>query len=865
MDLTATLLGAASADLNVRTQAEQALKEWETRDLPGFVTAISQEIGTEGNHPTARQLAGLYMKNLLVAKDDQLQITKTEAWKNLQAAVRAGVKQQLLLGMRSTEVTVRSTAAQAASEVAAVELPYNEWPEFLTTLLEYVASDQHPEGAKIASLQCLGFTCERVMEFEDAPEISPETTDQMLTTIVDGIRATRPDNIRYAAAKALFNSLAFTQKNMERKEERDTIMQTVCEATQAQDARVRGAAFECIACIASEYYDKLGDYIQTIFELTFNTIKNDEEDVAKGAMEFWSTLAEVEFELIDIEAEAKETGQPVERPCVRYVAAALEHLVPLLTETLTRQDEDADPDDDVFNISMAASTCLINVSATVEDLLIPVMTPFIQTNIQNENWRLREAATMAFVALLEGSGPDTIGPYIQQIIPLLLQALNDQNVLVKDTTAYCIGKICDLHVRSIPNEMFPTIVHGLMGKFMTETPRVSQQACFAIHNLAAAFATDDSAETTGTNAMSQFMAPLLQTLLQAADREDADEANLRQTAYSSVLVLIQYSAPDCQHILLQLLPATIDRLQKSFYMPVLTNDDRDKKERLQGLLCAQIQVLCQKLTKEHVTGYADTIMTNLLQVLQVKSAACHEEAFATVGSMADILEGDFEKYMAALQPFLLMGIRNFEAYRVCTCAVGVVGDICRAIENKIQPFCNDIMQALVEALKDTKLHRSVKPPVLCCFGDIALAVCAAFEPFLQFSLMLLMQASNTRAPDDDEDLIEYVNTLREAILEAYTGIVQGMKDGSRIDLLLPHITSPLQLLAQVATDPNRDVHVLGKAVGLLGDIASTMKQHPPVAEQLNQAYVAQLLSEAQQSGDETLMETAQWAASVVQA
>jgi len=470
---------------------------------------------------------------------------------------------------------------------------------------------------------------------------------------------------------------------------------------------------------------------------------------------------------------------------------------------------------------------------------------------------------MAFCALLEGAGPDTIGPYIQQIIPVLLQALNDQNVLVKDTTAYCIGKICDLHVRSIPNDMFPTIVHGLQEKLMTETPRVAHQACYAIHNLAAAFASDDSAATTGTNALSQFMAPLLQTLLQAADREDADEANLRQTAYSSVVILIQYSAPDCQQILLQLLPATVDRLQKSFFMPVLTNDDREKKEQLQGLLCALIQMLCQKLTKEHVMNMADTIMTNLLQVLQVKSASCHEEAFSTVGSMADILEVDFEKYMAALQPFLLMGIRNFEAFRVCTCAVGVVGDISRAIEGKIQPYCNDIMQALVEALKDTKLHRSVKPPVLCCFGDIALAIGAAFEPYLQFSLMLLMQASNTRAPDDDEDLIEYVNTLREAILEAYTGIVQGMKDGNRIDLLLPHVTSPLQLIGQLASDPNRDIHVLGKAVGLLGDIASTMKQHPPVREQLSQPYVQQLLQESQQSGDESLVETAQWAASCV--
>ena len=61
-----------------------------------------------------------------------------------------------------------------------------------------------------------------------------------------------------------------------------------------------------------------------------------------------------------------------------------------------------------------------------------------------------------------------------------------RNELDKDTKAWRIGRICDLHVRSIHDEVFPTLVNGLAGKkLLTETPRVSSQACFGIHNLAA--------------------------------------------------------------------------------------------------------------------------------------------------------------------------------------------------------------------------------------------------------------------------------------------------------------------------------------------------------------------------------------------
>jgi importin subunit beta-1 len=210
----------------------------------------------------------------------------------------------------------------------------------------------------------------------------------------------------------------------------------------------------------------------------------------------------------------------------------------------------------------------------------------------------------------------------------------------------------------------------------------------------------------------------------------------------------------------------------------------------------------------------------------------------------------------------MMGLSNFEAFQVCTVAVGLVGDIARAIESKILPYCNDIMSALMQSLQNQSLHRSVKPPVLSCFGDIALAISAGFEPYLQVSLMMLLQASQTRAPPDDEDLIDYVNSLREGILEAYTGIIQGLKDGNRVDLLLPYCEAIMGFLKMVTEDENRDYEVLGKSVGLIGDIASSLGS--AVKDQLSQPFVRQLIQDGLGSVDETIIETSNWAAQSVQ-
>ena len=163
-----------------------------------------------------------------------------------------------------------------------------------------------------------------------------------------------------------------------------------------------------------------------------------------------------------------------------------------------------------------------------------------------------------------------------------------------------------------------------------------------------------------------------------------------------------------------------------------------------------------------------------------------------------------------------MGLKNFEAFHVCTIAVGLVGDIARCIEVRIQPYCNQIMTALVESLQNEYLHRSVKPPVLSCLGDLAMAIGSQFEPYLSFSMMMLMQASETGAPEDDQDLIEYVGQLREGILEAYTGIIQGFKDDNRVDLIQGYIGPIAAFVEKVSVEHTENSEILGKAVGLIG-------------------------------------------------
>lgn len=353
------------------------------------------------------------------------------------------------------------------------------------------------------------------------------------------------------------------------------------------------------------------------------------------------------------------------------------------------------------------------------------------------------------------------------------------------------------------------------------------------------------------------MQTLLSTLLGLVDRADLDDVNLRLAGMEAISELITVSARDNLQLLSQLLPEFISRFEQTTKISALHEEDKNMKEQIQGLLCAVIQNLYRKLDKQTVLPLTDKVMTLLLGVLEVKNSSCHEECFTAISAISDSLEGDFVKYMDAFAPFLVDGLRNFQAYQVCIVAVGTVGDISRNIEAKIQPYCDNIMNALVDDLKDSAIHRSVKPPVLSCFGDIAMAIGGAYHPYLQFSVLMLMQASETKVPDDDDDLIEYLNLLRESILEAYVGIIQGLKDGNILPQFVHCVEPVMKFVQVVAEDPNSDSFVLTKAVGLLGDLAQTMG--PQIKNDLNKQFVMKLIGDAMASGDQSMVEVATWA------
>jgi importin subunit beta-1 len=129
----------------------------------------------------------------------------------------------------------------------------------------------------------------------------------------------------------------------------------------------------------------------------------------------------------------------------------------------------------------------------------------------------------------------------------------------------------------------------------------------------------------------------------------------------------------------------------------------------------------------------------------------------------------------------------------------------------------------------------------------------------------------------DYDLVDYVGQLREGILEAYTGIVTGLKKSEKgshsqylaasiaddpllASLLLPHSQNVLELVQRCLADDERSDTLTRTAYGLIGDLAECFS-----GGQLKQLFLSQWVANELRSRarmPEETRKTMRWAREV---
>ncbi|NWT06030.1 IMB1 protein, partial [Mionectes macconnelli] len=796
---------------------------------PTFLVELSRVLANPGNSQVARVAAGLQIKNSLTSKDPDIKAQYQQRWLAIDANARREVKNYVLQTL-GTETYRPSSASQCVAGIACAEIPMNQWPELIPQLVANVTNQHSTEHMKESTLEAIGYICQDI-----DPEQLQDKSNEILTAIIQGMRKEEPsNNVKLAATNALLNSLEFTKANFDKESERHFIMQVVCEATQCPDTRVRVAALQNLVKIMSLYYQYMETYMgPALFAITIEAMKSDIDEVALQGIEFWSNVCDEEMDLAIEASEAAEQGRPPEHTSKFYAKGALQYLVPILTQTLTKQDENDDDDD--WNPCKAAGVCLMLLATCCEDDIVPHVLPFIKEHIKNPDWRYRDAAVMAFGCILEGPEPNQLKPLVIQAMPTLIELMKDPSVVVRDTTAWTVGRICEMLPEAAINDIY---LAPLLHWASEAKPRGSKIHVFGVFQAfsslaeAAYEAADvaDDQEEPATYCLSSSFELIVQKLLETADRPDGHQNNLRSSAYESLMEIVKNSAKDCYPAVQKTTLVIMERLQQVLQMEshIQSTSDRIQFNDLQSLLCATLQNVLRKVQHQDALQISDVVMASLLRMFQstAGSGGVQEDALMAVSTLVEVLGGEFLKYMDAFKPFLGIGLKNYAEYQVCLSAVGLVGDLCRALQSNILPFCDEVMQLLLENLgvsvslliSNSWLHTQREVGGGRRSTSVRNARIISWHP----QCLIPLPCGPFQS---DYDMVDYLNELREGCLEAYTGIIQGLKGDQEnvhpdVMLVQPRVEFILSYIDHIAGDEDHTDGVVACAAGLIGDLCT---------------------------------------------
>lgn len=201
------------------------------------------------------------------------------------------------------------------------------------------------------------------------------------------------------------------------------------------------------------------------------------------------------------------------RPMYGFARIACREVVPVLLQSMCKQDEDAG--DDEYNVSRAAYQALQLYAQSVQAEVIQPVLAFVEENIRHEDWRRRDAAVAAFGAIMDGPSPQVLEPLVKQALRVLVSMMEDSSIQVRDSAAYALGRVCDFCSETLDPDVHLQPLISCLFNGLASSPKIASSCCWALMNVADRFAGDPGAQT---NPISKYFEESVKSLLTLTER-----------------------------------------------------------------------------------------------------------------------------------------------------------------------------------------------------------------------------------------------------------------------------------------------------------------------------------------------------------
>ncbi|KAF7684000.1 Importin subunit beta-1 [Astathelohania contejeani] len=796
------LSNALSPDVTIRSTAEQEILRIQEQDFNSFLDILSNILGTEDGNPSVRMTAGIVMRNSLHANDRGMQARIEEKW--IMVKHKQLFKEKMFSMLDNKNQRIRDIAIGCLASIARIEIPHNDWPQFFDYMRDAMAQGIRQQRGL---LETVGQTCALLTN-----DLGYNFSQHSIT-IYQIFQQTLPsDNtpISLNNLKLSMEALYYAFKNDDRLIEILNVLFML-----AKQNGLTAAALECLVKFTNVYYYILKDYMPRIIQEVNPYILNESDAISLQAIDFWSTIAEIE----DEEEEAGSNS---------IIKANINTLLPILLHRLFKPE---DYDDEEWTPHKAACSCLQLISQALKTQLTlnPILVEFVETNLLSPDSNRRAAAEMALGCIIYKAEDKN---FLKKIIPNIISDMKTNT----EATLWCLAKICEDNLDAVdPGPVLPNLINEAKSVIIGDNI-YKANAAWLFYSMFANVAKGRNILWDFENVLSFFYFDLLNTLIRATECVNHTDYNLKGALFSALTELVKACAEDVSLILEKLISYLNRKIQEC--LEIADKATEAQFYIIEDLLSNYIVLagtVAVYRTEEKLGKEKEILFQNLIRILGLpRQSYISMDVYIILSNF--ITPGSyFLCNIGSVIPYMVRDINNPV---LCKSVVNLIGDIANTTNQGFLVYSSALVPSLVRALGTVPAE--LKPGILAVFGDVSLSMGLSFEEYLDVTMNILEQIVSLPRSGNEE----YVDELRINVIQLFSCVLIGLGKNSK--LLERNIQKVVYLVRKVVQEDEEGV-CKKECLDILGDLITMYGRSMGLEEGWVDVYVGRWRSESNAS------------------
>ena len=731
------------------------------------------------------------------------------------------IKTELLSNLASEKEDIKRSSSLALAAMAGIEIPKG-WD--IIDIICNAAIHQNI-NYKITSL----ITLQNILDFIGKDILLVQDKQKILGALTTDMSINEPTQVINEAILGYEKIIPFIEDNFKNNNERDFMINRLLNLLDPNYINklslseiLQKNILICIIKIIENYAKYLCNNFSGIANMSFRYFNCNNKSLSTLSIELWSTVSDAEIKLKENKISSN------------YQDQLYESIIRIIETREYYPFEDSDD----WNPIKASINLLCGLSSIGNKNLVLKMINYRNKCLNNElvnnynnNFQnltnnqkmqalfIKETAYIVYRGILFSK--DIINDSIIENLNNIIKELKDEkNIPIANSMAFCLIIICKNHFYLINDsqEIFDNLIQNLiqlLQAYMNNKKILDKLLTSVKHIL----------RNSLPEHFNKHLTSMINILLKIAYDKNSYNKDLNLTKASMFFIgqLIEKCEDSEENN--NIIQLFFTELYNRFLESLNPNKYQDKIEQIcfQDCILSLIVSCGGEFQKIKMNETQFICVYNLIDQCLKQRGYLFHDAILALGSLAYFGWNLFSNINNNVMNYILLSLEERQDFQLCYQGLLAADDIIRCLGKENLSFIPKIVEKIQKIINDPNIPKGLKIKCFCLYNDIFMIGDESNKNYLQNVIQLLIEGMNSSiqepSKDDDEDTLEYLNELREKIVELLTGVFMYLRDYNQINVFSEYIQGFVKYLSTIVEPQfNSSIDLISEVCGLLGDL-----------------------------------------------